>query len=92
MNQELILASESQYKKNILKRLEIAFSTDAPAIDETPQEVADREGVSVSYLLRAAGTAVAGNPEWVATALGSQAERDSQVMAGAAIPRPDTDN
>lgn len=59
---------------------------------EAIKEVADREGVSVSYLLRAAGTAVAGNPEWVATALGSQAERDSQATAGAAIPASDTDN
>ena len=40
MNPELILASESQYKKNILKRLEIAFSTsEAPAIDETRDRV-----------------------------------------------------
>ena len=37
MNPALILASESQYKKNILERLEIVFSTEAPAIDETPR-------------------------------------------------------
>ncbi|MEC8126054.1 MAG: Maf family nucleotide pyrophosphatase [Pseudomonadota bacterium] len=36
MNQELILASESRYKKKILDRLHIAFSTTAPWIDETP--------------------------------------------------------
>ena len=37
MNRELILASESRYKKKILDRLRIAFSTTAPTIDETPR-------------------------------------------------------
>ena len=36
MNHKLVLATESQYKKNILKRLQIDFSSDAPDIDETP--------------------------------------------------------
>jgi len=57
---------------------------------EVIQQVADREGVSVSYLLRAAGTAVATNPEWLAASLGSQAERDSHA-AGVAIPPATTD-
>ena len=36
MNHKLVLATESQYKKNILKRLQIDFLSDAPEIDETP--------------------------------------------------------
>jgi septum formation protein len=36
MNHKLVLATESQYKKNILKRLQIDFLSDAPKIDETP--------------------------------------------------------
>tara|TARA_B100001093_G_scaffold13531_1_gene12515 strand:- start:881 stop:1459 length:579 start_codon:yes stop_codon:yes gene_type:complete len=36
MNHQLVLATESQYKKNILKRLQIDFLADAPKIDETP--------------------------------------------------------
>jgi len=36
MKYQLVLATASQYKKNILKRLQIDFSSDAPDIDETP--------------------------------------------------------
>lgn len=36
MNHKLLLATESQYKKNILKRLQIDFLSEAPEIDETP--------------------------------------------------------
>ena len=36
MTHKLVLATESQYKKNILKRLQIGFLSDAPEIDETP--------------------------------------------------------
>ena len=36
MKYQLVLATESQYKKNILKRLRIDFFSDAPDIDETP--------------------------------------------------------
>ena len=36
MNHKLVLATESQYKKNILKRLQIDFLSEAPEIDETP--------------------------------------------------------
>ena len=36
MNHKLVLATESQYKKNILKRLQIDFLSDAPEIDEAP--------------------------------------------------------
>ena len=42
-------------------------------------------GVSVSHLLRAAGTAVASNPDLRQTWLMEQAQRDAQ-SGGAAIP------
>lgn len=42
-------------------------------------------GVSVSHLLRAAGTAVASNPELRQTWLMEQAQRDAQ-SGGAAVP------
>lgn len=38
MNQQLILASESTYKKNILKRLGLPFVTETSAVDETPSQ------------------------------------------------------
>jgi len=41
------------------------------------REVAEREGVSVSHLLRAAGTAVVGDDDLLRRALDAQAERDS---------------
>jgi hypothetical protein len=57
---------------------------------EIIQRAAEKKGVSVSYLLRAAGTAVASNPEWLITSLGNQAERDAQA-GGVAIPPASTD-
>ena len=36
MIHKLVLATESQYKKNILKRLQIDFLSDAPEIEEVP--------------------------------------------------------
>jgi len=38
MNQQLILASASPYKKNIFKRLGLPFFTKAPSVDETPTQ------------------------------------------------------
>ena len=38
MNQQLILASESSYKKNIFKRLKLPFLAHAPSVDETPTQ------------------------------------------------------
>ena len=38
MNQQLILASESSYKKNIFKRLNLPFFAHAPSVDETPTQ------------------------------------------------------
>jgi len=63
----------------------------APDELEVIQRVAGRAGVSVSYLLRAAGNSVATNPEWLARSLGSQIERDNQV-GGVAIPDSETNN
>ena len=38
MNQQLILASESLYKKKIFKRLKLPFFAHAPSVDETPAQ------------------------------------------------------
>jgi hypothetical protein len=46
-------------------------------------EIADQNEVSVSYLIRAAGTAVAQNPEL--------AEEWLAGMGGAAVPGPDSE-
>jgi len=51
----------------------------APDELEVIQRVAAGAGVSVSYLLRAAGTSVADNPEWLAASLANQVRRDSRV-------------
>ena len=53
-------------------------------------EISEKNEVSVSYLIRAAGTAVTQNPElaeqWLADMGGGSA------TAGAAVFRPDTEN
>jgi len=51
----------------------------APDELEVIQRVAAGAGVSVSYLLRAAGTSVAANPDWLAASLANQVRRDSRV-------------
>lgn len=47
-------------------------------------------GVSVSHLLRSAGTAVVGDPDLRSEALAAQARRD--YGAGAAIPDPTSED
>lgn len=46
------------------------------------REVAEREGVTVSHLLRAAGTAVVGDEDLLRRALDAQSERDSLALEG----------
>ena len=47
MNQQLILASESPHKKNILKRLGLPFLTAAPYIDETPTQAESARALTI---------------------------------------------
>jgi len=80
MNQELILASESQYKKNILKRIEIAFSTDAPAIDETPHTGESARGLSMRLAQQKAETIAAKHPSATVVSTDQSAEVDGEIL------------
>ena len=80
MNQELILASESQYKKNILKRLEIAFSTDAPAIDETPHAGESARVISMRLAQQKAETIAARHPTTTVISTDQSAEVDGEIL------------
>jgi hypothetical protein len=51
----------------------------APEELDVIQRVAAGAGVSVSYLLRAAGTPVAANPEWLAASFANQVRRYSRA-------------
>jgi molybdopterin biosynthesis enzyme len=54
------------------------------------REVAEREGVTVSHLLRAAGTAVVGDEDLLRRALDAQSERDSLALEGVRfLPKSD---
>ncbi len=59
----------------------------APDELQEVQRVAASAGVSVSYLLRAAGISVATNPVWLAVSLANQVKRD----CGPEIPAVNTD-
>jgi septum formation protein len=80
MNQELILASESQYKKNILKRLEIAFTTEAPAIDETPQTGEPARALSIRLAQAKAETIAARHPAATVISTDQSAEVDGEIL------------
>lgn len=80
MNQELILASESQYKKNILKRLEIAFSTDAPAIDETPHAGESARVLSMRLAQQKAETIAVRHPTTTVISTDQSAEVDGEIL------------
>ncbi len=55
----LILASTSVYRRTLLERLGVPFSTQSPGIDETPQAGESPEGLVVR-LARAKAAAIAG--------------------------------
>jgi len=80
MNQELILASESQYKKNILKRLEIAFTTDAPAIDESPQGSESARALSERLAQAKAETVADRHPDAIVISTDQSAEVDGVIL------------
>ena len=80
MNPELILASESQYKKNILKRLKIAFSTNAPAIDETPQAGESARALSRRLAHCKAETISERHPNAIVISTDQSAEVDAAIL------------
>ena len=80
MNPVLILASESQYKKNILERLEIVFSTEAPAIDETPRPGESARALSIRLAQRKAEKIAAQYPEAIVISTDQSAELDGVIL------------
>ena len=80
MNPALILASESQYKKNILERLEIVFSTEAPAIDETPRPGESARALSGRLAQHKAEKIAAQYPEAIVISTDQSAELDGVIL------------
>ena len=56
MNQLLILASESPYKKKIFKRLDLPFFTAAPSVDETPNKSESARALTIRLAVAKAQT------------------------------------
>ena len=80
MNRELILASESRYKKKILDRLRIAFSTTAPTIDETPRSGESAHALSRRLAQRKAETVANHHPNATVISTDQAAEVDSIIL------------
>lgn len=85
MNRELILASESRYKKKILDRLRIAFSTTAPTIDETPRSGESARALSRRLAQRKAETVANHYPNATVISTDQAAKVDSIILG-----KPDT--
>ena len=80
MNRELILASESRYKKKILDRLRIAFSTTAPAIDETPRSGESAHALSRRLAQRKAEAVANHHPNATVISTDQAAEVDGIIL------------
>ena len=80
MNRELILASESRYKKKILDRLHIAFSTAAPNIDETPGSGEPARALSRRLAQRKAETVAKRHPNATVISTDQAAEVDGIIL------------
>ena len=80
MNHELILASESQYKKNLLKRLAIEFSTEAALIDETPHPGESARALSIRLAQQKAETVAAKHPHATIISTDQSAEVSGNIL------------
>ena len=80
MNRELILASESRYKKKILDRLRIAFSTTAPTIDETPRSGESARDLSRRLAQQKAETIANHHPNAAVIGTDQAAEVDGIIL------------
>ena len=80
MNRELILASESRYKKKILDRLRIAFSTTAPTIDETPRSGESARDLSRRLAQQKAETVANRHPNATVISTDQAAEVDGIIL------------
>ena len=82
---EVILASTSRYRRELLERLRLAFRVVAPGVDETP-DVGETPGALALRLARAKAGAVAqGHPQ--AVVIGSDQVAD---LHGQALGKPGT--
>ena len=80
MNHKLVLATESQYKKNILKRLQIDFLSDAPEIDETPLQGESAKALT-ERLARTKATVVASrHPEKIVISTDQSASVFGEIL------------
>jgi septum formation protein len=80
MNRELILASESRYKKKILDRLRIAFSTTAPTIDETSRSGESARDLSRRLAQQKAETVANRHPNATVISTDQAAEVDGIIL------------
>ena len=80
MNRELILASESRYKKKILDRLHLAFSTTAPTVDETPESGESARAVSRRLAQRKAETVANRHPNAIVISTDQAAKVDDIIL------------
>jgi hypothetical protein len=77
-------------RKPGLRNKQISYQLTESEYEALKKAAVEAGGVSISHLLRAAGTAVAENPDLRQQWLSAQAQRDA-MAAGAAIPSPTTD-
>ncbi len=80
MNRELILASESRYKKKILDRLRIPFSITAPTIDETPRSGESARDLSRRLAQQKAETVANRHPNATVISTDQAAEVDGIIL------------
>lgn len=84
MDQPLLLASSSPYRKALLKRLNLPFDTASPDIDETPRGAERPEDLSVRLAREKAVAMAASHPNhWI---IGS--DQVASFSSGEALSKP----
>lgn len=81
----LILGSTSRYRQDLLQRLGIAFSVEAPGVDETPQPQESPAALALRLALAKARAVAARHPD--AVVIGSDQVAD---LHGLALGKPGT--
>lgn len=82
---ELILASTSRYRKELLQRLRLPFSTISPEVDETPRPTETPVDLAMRLALAKAQAVAARHPQ--AVVIGSDQVAD---LNGTALGKPGT--
>ena len=80
MNHKLVLATESQYKKNILKRLQIDFLSDAPEIDETPLQGESAKALTERLARTKAAVVASRHPEKIVISTDQSASVFGEIL------------